>query len=404
MADIARPAITSSLPGNSDRIDCITCDAAKEYSDLAEGYIHALSGVLYAPLMTIFLSLVGLWAIVTGYKFWLAMVSPMHVMRDLFAIIIAFVLLNNQGSTLITGIYSASLEIMTGAAVMAFSLGPGSSDLGSGIGAAELMKVTEEGVSGIFSAAAEVISNSGRWNPIPYVFAVLLVLPYFLVVVVFFSKVVVSIFRIMMLGIFAPFMIMFFAFGWGRGMAISGAKTLVSAMFVLFAASVSVGLLLYGVDTLVGNLSKDAAGGANILSSGYLTVMILGWLGTALMAEGIGLANSITGTILTNDAAKVIAGGVTGTVYAVGRAAWNEGGGDAIKKLLGGAVATPGREYESVKRGNDLGTATVRDIRLASDEGINRVKEVLGFKVERHPGSPPPGGPGPQPGARGGGR
>ena len=400
MADVSIPAVPGTVGGGGggNAIDCITCGAAREYTDLAGGYIDALAGVLYTPLMSLFLSLVGLWAIITGYKFWLAMVSPMHVMRDLLAIVIAFVLLNTQGSTLITGIYSVSLEAMTGAAVMAFSLGPGSPGVEAGSGAAGLMKVTEEGVSGVFGAASDVIASSSKWNPIPYVFAVLLVLPYFLVVIVFFSKVVVSIFRIMMLGIFAPFLIMFFAFGWGRGMAISGAKTLLSAMFVLFAASVSVGLLLYGVDTLVGDLSKEAAGGENILSSGYLTVMILGWLGTALMAEGIGLANSITGTILTNDAAKVIAGGVTGSAYAVGRAAWSQGGGDALRKLLGGVAETPGREYRSVGEGNVIGAATFKGVGSAAGGGLDRVKEVLGFKVDRRPGTGGQPDPNPQPG------
>lgn len=387
--DITLPAIVNVAPGQSDEIDCITCDAAKEYSDLAEGYINALSGVLYSPLMTVFISLIGLWAVVTGYKFWLAMVSPMHVLRDLFAIILAFVLMNRQGSSLITGIYSASLEIMTGAAVMAFSLGPGSTDLDVGSGAAGLMKVTEAGVAGVFGAAADVLGSSSWYNPVPYVFALLLVLPYFLIVVVFFSKVVVSIFRIMMLGIFAPFLIMFFAFGWGRGMAISGVRVLLSAMFVLFAASVSVGLLLYGVDTLVGNLSKDAASGKNLLSSGYLTVMILGWLGTALMAEGIGLANSITGTILNNDAAKIISGGITGTAYFAGKTLWNQGGGQAAGGLLKGLLSTPGREHTSIKQGNRLGAATLNSMHGTAQEGVDRVREVLGFSIDSPPGSEP---------------
>lgn len=390
MADITRPVKPPSITGitgNSDRIDCITCDAAKEYTDLAGGYIDALAGVLYTPLITLFISLVGLWAIVTGYKFWLAMVSPIHVLRDLFAIVIAFVLLNAQGSTLITGIYSVSLEVMTGAAVMAFSIGPGSPGLDGASGAVGLMKVTEEGVSGVFGAASEVIASSSKWNPIPYLFAILLVLPYFLVVVVFFSKVVVSVFRIMMLGIFAPFLIMFFAFGWGRGMAVAGMKTLLSSMFVLFAASVSVGLLLYGVDTLVGDLSKDAAAGKNLLSSGYLTVMILGWLGTALMTEGIGLANSITGSILSNDAAAIITAGTTGTAYKVGKTAWNEGGGDALKGLAKGVLGTPGREISSVREGNKPGSASLKAVGGTAMGGFNAVKEVLGFKVDPPSGS-----------------
>ena len=392
MADVnvsVPPVVTPSVPvpGIPNGLDCFTCDALKEYSDLAEGYIDALAGTMYDPLMTLFLSLVGFWAIYTGYKFWLALISPIQVLRDLFAIVIAYALLGSQGSTLITGIYTVSLEVMTGAAVMAFSIGPGGSGDVSAAGVAELMEATERGVSGVFSAAADVIGSSSRFNPLPYLFALLLVLPYFLVVVVFFSKIVVSIFRLMMLGIFAPFLVMFFAFGWGRSMAISGLKTLLSSLFVLFAASVSVGLLLYGIDVLVDGLGRDDVSGTNLLSSSYLTVLMLGWLGVALMTEGIGLANSITGTILSNTASGIITAGVTGSAAWVGRTAWNQGGGDALKAILGGAAALPGRETRSMAHGGVPGADTLTRLKGAASAGADRAKQVLGFQIDPATGS-----------------
>ena len=371
----------------ADGRDCFTCDALEEYSGLAEGYIDALAGTMYDPLMTLFLSLVGFWAIYTGYKFWLALVSPMQVLRDLFAIVIAYAILGTQGSTLITGIYTVSLDVMTGAAVMAFSIGPGSPEVGAAAGIAALMEATEKGVEGVFSAAADVIGSSSRFNPLPYLFALVLVLPYFLVVVVFFSKIVVSIFRLMMLGIFAPFLVMFFAFGWGRNMAISGLRTLLSSIFVLFAASVSVGLLLYGVDTLVEGLEHEDVSGTNLLSSSYLTVLMLGWLGVALMTEGIGLANSITGTILSNTAAGIITAGVTGSAAWVGRTAWREGGGDALRALLGGAAALPGREAVSMAHGGAPGADTAKRLGGLASASTGKAKQVLGFQVEQASGS-----------------
>ena len=205
-------------------------------------------------------------------------------------------------------------------------------------------------------------------------------------VVVFFSKIVVSIFRLMMLGVLAPFLVMFFAFGWGRGMAISGLRTLLSSVFVLFAASVSVGLLLYGVDSLVEGLGRDDVSGTNLLSSSYLTVLILGWLGVALMTEGIGLANSITGTILSNTAAGIITAGVTGSAAWVGRTAWRQGGGDALKALLGGAAALPGREAVSMAHGGAPGADTVNRIGGMAGTGLGKARQVLGFEVDRAPG------------------
>ena len=392
MADIVAGApITTSRTADQD---CYTCKTLQTYGELAERYIDSLAGALYTPLMALFLSLVGFWAVFTGFKFWLALISPMAVLRDLFAIVIAYVLLSTHGSTLVTGIYATSLKVMTGAAITSFTIGPGSPGIETGTGIEGLMLATESGVSEVFGLAADVISNAGRLNPFPYVYAILLVLPYFLVVVVFFSKIVVSIFRLMMLGIFAPFLIIFFAFGWGRGMAIAGMKTLLSAMFVLFAAAVSVGLLLYGVDSIAQNLTPDDVAGKNLLSSDYLTVLILGWLGVALMTEGIGLANSITLSKLSNTAAGIITAGITGSATTIGKTAWNQGGGDALKGLLGGVLATPGREIRGIAKGAAEGTAsmvpgvaTSKALGGVAIEGISKAKRVLGFSVDAPQGS-----------------
>ena len=65
-------------------IKCITCDSLDIYTDLSKGYIDAISLALYDPVLTVFASLVGLWVVVSGLQIWLAMVSPVHLMRDLY--------------------------------------------------------------------------------------------------------------------------------------------------------------------------------------------------------------------------------------------------------------------------------------------------------------------------------
>ena len=62
-------------------LKCITCDSLDIYTDLSKGYIDAISLALYDPVLTVFASLVGLWVVVSGLQIWLAMVSPVHIMR-----------------------------------------------------------------------------------------------------------------------------------------------------------------------------------------------------------------------------------------------------------------------------------------------------------------------------------
>ena len=47
--------------------------------------------------------------------------------------------------------------------------------------------------------------------------------------------------------------------------------------------------------------------------SDLLVVIVLGWMGVALMTEGVGLANSITGTALSNTAAGLLSAGIGGS-------------------------------------------------------------------------------------------
>ena len=67
-----------------EEIGCITCDSLDIYTELSKGYIEAISLALYDPVLTVFASLVGLWVVVSGLQIWLAMVSPVHIMRDLY--------------------------------------------------------------------------------------------------------------------------------------------------------------------------------------------------------------------------------------------------------------------------------------------------------------------------------
>ena len=81
---LTAPVEESGDDASSEKIECITCDSLETYADLSEGYIEAVSLALYDPVLTVFASLVGLWVVVSGLQIWLAMVSPVHLMRDLY--------------------------------------------------------------------------------------------------------------------------------------------------------------------------------------------------------------------------------------------------------------------------------------------------------------------------------
>jgi len=334
---------------------CFTCDVVHEYVTLANAFTQDLSEVLVDPMWVIFLSLAGLWITVHGIKMILGKADLLSLAHEFVFVVIAATLMAGQGPTLVNQVYSTSLSVMGGAAGAVLSTAsiseetgvssadaevtPGASGISNINGMQKLVWVAETGVVKVFGLATEIMAQASLTNPTPLIYAGLIALPYVLLLVVYFAQVVVSIFRVMMFAALSPILMMLLAFGWGRGMAMTGIKTLFASFMVLFGATVALAVCLYGVKALA-----VAEYGANtptevlsLTSSTLWVAMILGWLGTAFMAEATGMANSIAGSQLTNQAAAVITAGVTASGLAAlnpntyknaaqGAAAWGAGG------------------------------------------------------------------------------
>ncbi|MEQ8664839.1 MAG: hypothetical protein RIC16_03860 [Rhodospirillales bacterium] len=338
---------------NEDKtIDCFTCDIVDEYVRLANGFTQDLMDVLLVPMWGIFLGIAGLWIVSHGIRYIFGKPDIFGFMQELMFLIIAAGLLTGQGADLINLIYQASLSTMSGAASVVLSTAGGlevtdrlneATGPVSGIqgleGMTGLVAVAERGVFKVFSVANELLAAATLTNPSPIIFALIMVVPYALLLIVYFAQVVTSIFRVTMFAALSPILMTALGFGWGKNIALSGVRTLFAAFMVLFGATIALAICLYGVKEL-GVADPDVAG-ANVraiasLDNPTLWVAIaLGWLGTAFMAEATGMANSIAGSNLTNQAAAVITAGAVGTGLALMKQARGQWGG-----TLAGAGAT----------------------------------------------------------------
>jgi len=207
--------------------------------------------------------------------------------------------------------------MMTAAAKIAFEVAGGASTEGNYTGLAALAATGEESVLKVFKIAAAVATAGRLFNIANWIYAAFLVIPYFLLVVAYASQVVVAIFRAMMVALLAPFLFLALAFNWGRGMFWSGLKTLLGAMLVLFASTAALALIIFAVNKIQvppEALKNDALNEfASLTNPEFILIMALGWIGTALMTEGVSLANSIAGTALTNTAAGLMTAGAAAT-------------------------------------------------------------------------------------------
>lgn len=334
-----------STSGRTDDLTCLTCDVVTEYVDLANSFTQNLSSVLLEPMWFIYLSVVGLWIVIHGGKMILGKGDLLGFAHEFTFIIIAGLLLAGQGPTLVNSIYQMALSTMGSAAGVVLSAGMEGgiqsaqipSEAASLDGMAQLVYVAEQGLMEVLQVAFEIWASISLGNLMAGVYGVLLAAPYIILIIVYFSQVVVSVFRVMMFAALSPILMLAVGFGWGRGMAITGIRTVFAAFMVLFGSTLALALCLYGAASLDIQNTANVREITSIDNPSLWVAIVLGWMGTAFMAEATGMANSIAGSQLTNQAAAVITAGVTATGLGMISAAKKHGLGTA--KTAGNALA-----------------------------------------------------------------
>lgn len=373
---------------NTDSAVCFTCDVVDQYVKLANSFSQDLADVISDPIFLIFGALVGLWIVINGIKMIVGKLDIIGLGHELIFVIIAAFLLAGQGPKLVNQVYGVALSTMGGAASMVLSAGEISgktnistsgapSGSASGIanvdGMVKLVWVAEQGVYKVFQMASEMMSQATLSNfGAPIIYAALLALPYFILLVVYFAQVVLSIFRVAMFAALSPILMLGVGFGWGRGMAETGLRTLFASFMVLFGATVALAICLYGVAALNVANADDIKNVRSILSLDnpkLWVAIILGWLGTAFITEATGMANSIAGSQLTNTAVGVITGGVLGSAAAAAK--WGKGTG---LPMAGNAAAGISKAFGwgQAAMGDPAGAKA--DIQARTEELMKKVK------------------------------
>lgn len=316
----------------TDNTDFFTVTPLQKYLDLTNTFADKVAEGLHDPIFILFGSLGALWIVISGIKLALQMTDVARVVQEFFYISIASILVGSQGIPLIQWVYSSALSIMAGGADVAFSIAfAGEPQSVPYTGLPRLAAYGEKSAETVIHVAQMLMQRFSLYNALNGFYALILVVPYFLFVVSYVSQVIVAIFRVTMIAIFAPFLSLAFAFNCTRPMFSAGCKTLLGSILVLFAATCALALTIYGVQQVPIGMEEttDLDEFASFSNAKFVMILFLGWIGTALMTEGTSLANSIAGTMLTNAAAGIMAAGAGATAAAAlkyGRKAAGVGG------------------------------------------------------------------------------
>lgn len=287
--------------------------------------MHTMSDVLMTPMWALFLAFAGIWIILHGIKIVLGQGDIFALGKEFIFVFIAAVLLAGQGAGLVSNLFVASVKIMGAAAAVAIkaasaggstaNIDPVMSDPDAvSAGMSALMLAAENGIVNVFRMAGRIASATSISDPLPILYAILLVVPYFILLFAYFSQVVVSVFRVTVLAALSPWLMLAFGFGWGRDMSKAAIRTWIASFVVLFGATIAVAIVLYATSKLgVGETGQDIQEIADIANPKLILAIALGWMGSAFLTEATGMANSITQSALTNSAIGMITGGAAGS-------------------------------------------------------------------------------------------
>ena len=328
-----------------ERLLCVSCRLVAQYADIANLYVSDLSDRILPAMVILFASLVGLWVIIQAYRIMLGFLSPEELYRELVFVSMGSILLSAFGADFVDKVYHASLAIIGSASEIAFVLAdkPDLEKVGITTELQEyqnlmsLIYTVEQSVRKVLNLAGSILTEGGK-GILNVFYALVLILPYFLVGVVYFSQLVTSVFRLMILAALSPFLMLAYAFNWGRPMVHSAIRTLLSSVVIMFAVTAAVAMVVYAVDRQ--NIDALPAE-LNIMDSELILLIILGWMASGFMTEATHIANSITSSSLSNTGVGVLTAGATATAgftwpqkNKANPLAWGRGYGNARKAFL----------------------------------------------------------------------
>ncbi|GAB3127252.1 hypothetical protein [Novispirillum itersonii] len=341
-------------------MECIFCGPVNEYVNLANSFSQDLSETLLVGVRALFLSLAGVWVTITGLKLIVGAIDSRKIAHEFIYLIIAAGLLNAQGADMANTIYRASLSTMAGAAAMVLTTGAlaTKTDIAgntatppdaprsqiAGLEGMTMLISTAEQSMRVMLTAAGVMWEHGKFG---WIAAPLIILPYGLHLIIFSSQIVISIFRILLISLFSPLMMMAVGFGFMRSLMTSGLRTLLASMLILFASTAALALCMYGVASLnMGDALVDGSVKAMIAADNprLWVVIIMGWVGLVLQGEAVAIASALAQSSLTGQTAAALTGATLLPVWG------------ALKGTVwGGKMAAKGAKWAAGKNIDAMG-------------------------------------------------
>ncbi|SDR49044.1 type IV secretion system protein [Pseudovibrio sp. Tun.PSC04-5.I4] len=316
---------------NDNNPACISCEIFVSYQDHADKVIDGFFDSFNGGMLGLFVAILVVWIVFQGIKMAIGTIDIQGAGQQFVYILVGFTFLQGLGEGLAQQVLDTSISIMSGLSIKIMSLGVDNINEDGGLIA--LIGAVEGVLRKVFSVAVAIIENAN----LPYIkelfYAAALVIPYALLLILFLAHITTALLRLTVLTLISPLIVLAASFPWGRDMAWSAVRVVLSAILTLFAVCTVFAIIISLISGLnVGDSNTTSTRASDVLSGPYMLAVVLGFMATALLSEITSMVGSIGGAMGGAGAAMMTGGAAKGASMGAGLA--GRVGGAAASSVL----------------------------------------------------------------------
>lgn len=273
---------------------CFSCSVATSYIDNASDSLSGLLTVLQDPLTQIFIAIASIWVVAQGVRLYLGRADMDDLTEKFFFVLVGFGALQGMNEGVVEQIFQTSVNAMFGVSSEIignnYNQDPASS-------AANLIGAVETAFQVPINMAQALIS-SASWTQVfaALVFAAALIVPFVMMLILYVKYCAVGLFRITLVCLFLPFIIVMSAFPFGRTTWQSAVSAVLESILTLMSVTLIFALVIKAIQGPLDSTTQFSA--QEILNDQlghYVMAVVLAWCGWFLIMEGQLFAKALSG-------------------------------------------------------------------------------------------------------------
>lgn len=277
---------------------CYTCAVAEAYLANTSGFIERLLGAVQGPMQVLFIAMAGVWLALLGLRLTLNTANFIEFGKDAVFLLIGYGFLEGLNTQFVTAIFEATINTMYGAAARMIGESTGSTAVNT---AGLLLSSIERAFWTPILISWNMIQNAGVLEAVVITFfALVLCLPFVLMLILYVKHVVWGLFRVTLIAIMSPFIVGVSSFPFGRQVWSTAINQMLASILVLTAVTAVFSLIFSAIQIPLESMSQISPDEFTNQQIGeFLMAVILAWCGTYLVTESASFAAAMASTTLS---------------------------------------------------------------------------------------------------------